>query len=293
MASEVFAPAKINLTLHVTGRREDGYHMLDSLVSFAPVGDLLTISEGEGLSLRVSGPEAEGVPEDGSNLVMKAASLLGGDAALHLDKALPAASGIGGGSADAAAALRGLSAWGGSDASPQALLERHGAAILALGADVPMCVASRPLRAQGIGEWLTPLALPPVAAVLVNPRLPVSTPSVFRALESRDNTPMPDDIPEMADAAELIAFLHEMRNDLQAPACAVQPAIRDVLARIGGQPGCRLARMSGSGATCFGLFLSEKEAQASAEAIAAAEPGWWVASGVLGDCSALAAPRGQ
>ena len=293
MASEVFAPAKINLTLHVTGRREDGYHLLDSLVSFAPVGDLLTISEGDGLSLRVDGPEAEGVPEDGSNLVMKAAALLVGDADLHLHKALPAASGIGGGSADAAAALRGVSARGGGDASAEALLAAHGEEILALGADVPMCLYARPLRAEGIGEALTPLALPPVAAVLVNPRLQVSTPAVFRALERRDNTPMPETLPDMRDTADLIAVLSEMRNDLQAPACAVQPAILDVLARIGAQPGCKLARMSGSGATCFGLFLSETEAAAAAEAIAAAEPGWWVSSAVLGDCSALAAPRGQ
>lgn len=293
MASEVFAPAKINLTLHVTGRREDGYHLLDSLVSFAPVGDLLTISEGDGLSLRVDGPEAEGVPEDGSNLVMKAAALLVSDADLHLHKALPAASGIGGGSADAAAALRGVSARGGGDASAEALLAAHGEEILALGADVPMCLHARPLRAEGIGEALTPLALPPVAAVLVNPRLQVSTPAVFRALERRDNTPMPETLPDMRDTADLIAVLSEMRNDLQAPACAVQPAILDVLARIGAQPGCKLARMSGSGATCFGLFLSETEAAAAAEAIAAAEPGWWVASAVLGDCSALAAPRGQ
>jgi 4-diphosphocytidyl-2-C-methyl-D-erythritol kinase len=293
MASEVFAPAKINLTLHVTGRREDGYHTLDSLVSFAPVGDLLTISEGDGLSLRVSGPEAAGVPEDGSNLVVKAAALLGGEADLKLHKALPAASGIGGGSADAAATLRGVAGRAGDDGSAEALLATHGEQILALGADVPMCLYARPLRAEGIGDALTPLALPPVAAVLVNPRLQVSTPAVFRALERRDNTPMPADLPPMSDAAELIAFLSEMRNDLQAPACAVQPAIHDVLARITAQPGCKLARMSGSGATCFGLFLSEGEAAAAAEAIAVVEPGWWVASGVLGDCSALAAPRGQ
>lgn len=293
MATEVFAPAKINLTLHVTGRREDGYHMLDSLVSFAPVGDLLTISDGDGLSLRVDGPEAEGVPEDGSNLVLRAAALLGGDAALHLRKALPAASGIGGGSSDAAAALRGLSARGRGDASAAALLAAYGPEILALGADVPMCLHARPLRAQGVGEAITPVSLPQVAAVLVNPRLQVSTPAVFRALERRDNTPMPPELPPMRDAAELIAFLSEMRNDLQAPACAVQPVIHDVLARIDAQPGCALARMSGSGATCFGLFLSEAEAAASARAIAAAEPGWWVASGVLGDCSALAAPRAQ
>lgn len=300
MANRVFAPAKINLTLHVTGRRSDGYHLLDSLVSFAPVGDWLTVATGEGLTLEVSGPEAAGVPDDMSNLALRAAALLAGHegAALTLEKNLPAASGIGGGSADAAAALRGLATLSGEIPQgflelPDLLMQRHAKRILGLGADVPMCVLSHPLRARGIGERLGLVTLPDVAAVLVNPRLPVPTPAVFKALEIRDNPPMPDTLPEFPDAASLIGFLARMRNDLEAPALRVEPGIRAVLDALAGQGGCGLARMSGSGATCFGLFLSEDDAKAAAQALTEAHPGWWVASGVLGDCSELALPRPQ
>ncbi|EPX83007.1 4-(cytidine 5'-diphospho)-2-C-methyl-D-erythritol kinase [Salipiger mucosus] len=294
MATRVFAPAKVNLALHVTGRRDDGYHMLDSLVSFAPVGDWLIVTEAEGLSLTVEGPEAAGVPTDAGNLAVRAAALLAGarGAALRLDKRLPAASGIGGGSADAAAALRGMAAHLGPCAGqPERLLEERGEAILALGADVPMCLLSKPLRVGGIGEALSPVALPDVPAVLVNPRLPVSTPAVFKALSARDNPPMPDPLPQMQDAAALIAALRGMRNDLEAPARAVQPVIGAVLDALQGQPGCGLARMSGSGATCFGLFTEPTEAQAAARALQAAHPDWWIASGLLGDQSELAMPR--
>ncbi|MHA7866579.1 MAG: 4-(cytidine 5'-diphospho)-2-C-methyl-D-erythritol kinase [Salipiger thiooxidans] len=300
MANRVFAPAKINLTLHVTGRRSDGYHLLDSLVSFAPVGDWLTVAPGEGLTLEVSGPEAAGVPDDMSNLALRAAALLAGHegAALTLEKNLPAASGIGGGSADAAAALRGIATLSGEVPQgflelPDLLMQRHAERILGLGADVPMCVLSHPLRARGIGERLGLVTLPDVAAVLVNPRLPVSTPAVFKALETRDNPPMPDTLPEFPDAVALIGFLATMRNDLEAPALKVEPGIRAVLDALAGQGGCGLARMSGSGATCFGLFLSEDDARAAAQALTEAHPGWWVASGVLGDCSELALPRPQ
>lgn len=300
MANRVFAPAKINLTLHVTGRRSDGYHLLDSLVSFAPVGDWLTVAPGEGLTLEVSGPEAAGVPDDMSNLALRAAALLAGHegAALTLEKNLPAASGIGGGSADAAAALRGIATLSGEIPQgflelPDLLMQRHAERILDLGADVPMCVLSHPLRARGIGERLGLVTLPDVAAVLVNPRLPVPTPAVFKALESRDNPPMPATLPEFPDAASLIGFLAKMRNDLEAPALKVEPGIRAVLDALAGQGGCGLARMSGSGATCFGLFLSEDDAKAAAQALTEAHPGWWVASGVLGDCSELALPRPQ
>ncbi|SDE61794.1 4-diphosphocytidyl-2-C-methyl-D-erythritol kinase [Salipiger thiooxidans] len=300
MANRVFAPAKINLTLHVTGRRSDGYHLLDSLVSFAPVGDWLTVAPGDGLTLEVSGPEAAGVPDDMSNLALRAAALLAGHegAALTLEKNLPAASGIGGGSADAAAALRGIATLSGEIPQgflelPDLLMHRHAERILGLGADVPMCVLSHPLRARGIGERLGLVTLPDIAAVLVNPRLPVPTPAVFKALETRDNPPMPDTLPEFPDAASLIGFLARMRNDLEAPALKVEPGIRAVLDALAGQGGCGLARMSGSGATCFGLFLSEDDARAAAQALTEAHPGWWVASGVLGDCSELALPRPQ
>lgn len=281
---EVFAPAKVNLALHVTGRRADGFHTLDSLVAFAPVGDVLRLAPSEGLSLRVSGPEAAGVPEGPGNLVLRAAALLGPGpgAAITLEKHLPAASGIGGGSSDAAAALRGLAALRGGVPMPEKL-ER-------LGADVPMCMVPRPARTEGIGERLSPVPLPPLPAVLVNPRVEVSTPAVFKALTVRDNPPLPD-VPTFADARACITWLAEQRNDLQAPALRLAPEIARVLERLSTTAGCLSARMSGSGATCFGLYATEVEAKAAHEALAAAHPAWWVASGALGDQSAAAAPQ--
>ncbi len=292
MTVRVFAPAKVNLTLHVTGRRPDGYHLLDSLVAFAPVGDELLLEDAGALSLAVEGPEAAGVPATMDNLVMRAAVLTGHGrgAALRLTKALPVASGIGGGSSDAAAAARGM----------LALTSRPGGigpgapireALEGLGADIPMCLDPRPWRVRGIGERLDPVELPPLPAVLVNPRLPVPTPSVFRALRSPDNPPMPEVLPGFPDAAALIAFLAHCRNDLEAPALSVEPAIGTVLGALRAVPGARLARMSGSGATCFALFHGEAAAVAAARRIASDHPGWWVAHGVLGDQSARAAAR--
>lgn len=285
MAIKVTAPAKINLALHVTGRRDDGYHLLDSLVTFAPVGDLVTLRDGVGLSMTADGPEASGVPVDDSNLMVKAARAAGANnVQMHLVKNLPAASGIGGGSADAAAVLRGL-----------AVLQPNGpvpsdAAVMALGADVPMCVASTPARIRGIGDRIDRVDLPPVPALLVNPRVPVSTPAVFKALTRRDNPPMPEDIPPFKDVDCLIDFLAGQRNDLEPAAKAVQPVIGDVLDAIGAQAGCRLARMSGSGATCFGLFDTESAAEAAAAAISAARPDWWVVPTVFQDCQDAAQP---
>jgi len=259
-------------------------------VSFAPVGDWLTISDAETLSLTVEGSEAAGVPTDMTNLAMKAAALLAGGrgARMVLDKRLPAASGIGGGSADAAAALRGMAA---PALDADALLRTHADGILGLGADVPMCLASKPLRVRGIGEGLEPVALPDVPAVLVNPRRPVSTPAVFKAMTRRDNAPLPKVLPALPDADALIAFLRGTRNDLEAPARAVEPVISAVLDALSAQGGCGLSRMSGSGATCFGLFTSEDDARVAARAISGANPAWWVASGVLGDQSDAAMPR--
>lgn len=281
---EVFAPAKVNLALHVTGRRADGFHTLDSLVAFAPVGDVLRLVPAEGLSLRVSGPEAAGVPEGPQNLVLRAAALLGPGqgAAIALEKRLPAASGIGGGSSDAAAALRGLAVLRGGERLPEGL-ER-------LGADVPMCMNPRPARTEGIGERLTPVALPSLPAVLVNPRVEVSTPAAFKALTVRDNPPLPE-IPAFADARACIGWLAAQRNDLQAPAVRLAPEIAAVLEGLSATEGCLLARMSGSGATCFGLYATEAEAQAASRALARAHPGWWVAEGALGDQSVAAAPQ--
>lgn len=272
-AIEAFAPAKINLTLHVTGRRLDGYHLLDSLVAFADIGDRVIVRRAPDLSLRVTGPMAAGVPADGRNLVLKAARLAGvGDAAIVLDKHLPAASGIGGGSSDAAATLR-------------ALGQSHGASAadpLALGADVPVCLAARTARMRGIGEAVTPVpGIPPLPCVLVNPGVSLSTPQVFAALDRTDGAAMPR-IPGFADAPACIRWLAGQRNDLEAPARRLAPAIGETLAALR-QGGAALARMSGSGATCFGLFAERGAADRAAAAIAPARPGWWVRTAWLGD----------
>ena len=273
----VFAPAKINLTLHVTGRRADGYHLLDSLVVFAACGDRIHARADRQLHLTVTGPAAAGVPADSGNLVIRAAQALGPGrgAALVLEKHLPTASGIGGGSADAAAALRALAQlW--KVALPDA------AAVLSLGADVPVCLASRAARMTGIGEGLADVPpLPPVWLVLANPGVPVATPAIFAALRQTCNAPMPRHIPAFADAAALAAWLAAMRNDLEPAAAALQPVIGTVTAALTAQPGCLLARMSGSGATCFGLFGNAAAADDAARTLVREKPAWWVRSAPL------------
>ncbi|MDA0923092.1 MAG: 4-(cytidine 5'-diphospho)-2-C-methyl-D-erythritol kinase [Proteobacteria bacterium] len=268
-----FAPAKVNLALHVTGRQADGYHLLDSLVVFAGAGDWLTIAPAERLSLRVSGPRAVGVPDDGRNLIWRAAELLGPGlgAAITLDKHLPAAGGIGGGSADAAAALRGLAAlWG--RPLPDA------GAVLSLGADVPVCLFGRPARMAGIGEDITPLPpLPPLWLVLVNAGVAVPTEPVFKALARADNPPLPMMPPQGWPSADALAqWLAQTRNDLEGPARTLVPQIGDVIAAIAAQKGCLLARMSGSGGTCFGLFATAQSAREAAAALSTQDPVWWV-----------------
>lgn len=263
---KLFAPAKVNLALHVTGRRDDGYHLLDSLVVFAGVGDWLSFTAADGLSLRVQGPRADGVPEDARNLVWQAAKWLGDGrgAAITLEKNLPHAGGIGGGSADAACALRGLSELWGVEVP---------AGAEALGADLPVCLQGRPARMRGIGEVLEPVPpLPPLWLVLVNAGEEVPTGPVFRALQTSENTGLP--APRWEGGESFIQWLNATRNDLQGAAMAVSPVIGDVLERIGRTPGCRLARMSGSGGTCFGLFDTEEAARACAAAMPEA---WWAA----------------
>mgnify|MGYP006275520933 CR=1 FL=1 len=265
-AVEARAPAKINLTLHVTGRRPDGYHFLDSLVVFADLGDVLRVAPAETVSLRVTGPMADGVPTGPENLVLRAAELMGVAAEIELEKHLPAAAGIGGGSSDAAATLRALAELTGRP--PPAEAGR-------LGADVPVCLAARPARMRGIGQRVSPVSgLPDLAAVLVNPGAAVPTPEVFARLERRENPPMPDPLPRWETAADLVRWLVAQRNDLEATARAVAPEIGTALAALAGMPGCGLARMSGSGATCFGLFADRAAAGAAAAALA--RPGWWV-----------------
>ena len=290
---KVFAPAKINLTLHITGQRDDGYHLIDSLVTFATVGDQLYLTEAGVFSLTVEGPEAEGVPADMDNLALKAAHFAGAgrEAAVTLIKNLPSSSGIGGGSADAAAAWRGMLVLGDEGESqadtqhlmPDITFETQARALAKLGADVPMCTASQPLRAQGVGEKISFHPLPLLHAVLVNPRVPVSTPAVFKALESKFNPPMPEVLPDFDCATSLIEWLKSQRNDLEAPAIENAPVIGEVLARLGDLPNLGLARMSGSGATCFALFDNAADANVAAGQLHAERPDWWVAGCVLQD----------
>ncbi len=278
MAIEEFAPAKLNLALHVTGQQPDGYHLLDSLVVFADVGDRVTAAPAQTLTLAVAGPEGAGLTAGEDNLALRAARAYGAGrgAAITLEKNLPLASGIGGGSADAAAALRALARfWG--------LPLPDAAAVLALGADVPVCLAGRPARMGGIGEILAPLpALPETAVLLVNPRVEVPTPAVFRALARKNNPAMEALSPAFASPEDFAAWLSRQRNDLEAPAIAVAPVIAGVLAAIAAT-GPLLTRMSGSGATCFGLFATLEAAGAAAAKIVARNKGWWVcAAPILG-----------
>ncbi|MFT4784808.1 MAG: 4-diphosphocytidyl-2-C-methyl-D-erythritol kinase [Paracoccaceae bacterium] len=274
-----FAPAKINLTLHVTGQRADGYHLLDSLVAFASVGDIISAQVAPALFLDVAGPFASGVPTDHSNLVLKAATLLARGqkrgAHLVLEKCLPPSSGIGGGSADAAATLRVLADLWHLDLPSQE-------AILALGADVPVCLRERATRMAGIGDVLSDVAaLPDVPIVLINPRVEVPTPQVFARLTRKSHAAMPDVIPTFSDTPDLVGWLAQHRNDLQPPAISLQPVIGDVLVRLAASQGCLLSRMSGSGATCFGVFASQQIAAQAAQVLQAQNPDWWVAQAIL------------
>lgn len=277
------APAKVNLALHVTGRRADGYHLLETFAVFIALGDRISAEPDDHDSFSVDGPEAGPLIGDaqGSNLVARARDALrqaaqaDGHAAapvrLHLDKRLPVASGIGGGSADAAAALKLLARLWRYQPSP----EKLAAIALELGADVPMCLANRPLIASGIGESLNSVELGLVLdLVIINPRIGVSTPVVFSALESRTNPSLP--APEgLSDRTRFINWLTQTRNDLEPPACAKVPAIADCLLSLR-DVGALFARMSGSGASCFGIFENAAAAEAAAIAVRKAQPGWFV-----------------
>lgn len=291
-----FAPAKVNLALHVTGRREDGYHLLDTLVGFAAIGDELVVapppvapsSVPPVLTLALAGRFGADLAADPDNLVLRAARLLrteaglddaGAGAALTLVKDLPVASGIGGGSADAAAALLALRDHWRLATSP----DRLAALALGLGADVPMCLAGasgggRGLRAAGIGETLADAPAWPdgMGLVLANPGVAVATPAVFRALARRDSPPLPPLPAAWEDVRHLADWLGETRNDLSAPAIALAPVIAETLEALRRTPGCRIARMSGSGATCFALY-DDEDAAARAARMLAAIP--WVAAG--------------
>jgi len=280
----IAAPAKINLYLHVVGRRADGYHELDSLVAFADIADTVTVLPAAGLSLAIDGPFAAALADaTEDNLVLRAARLLAercgvtAGAALRLTKRLPVASGIGGGSSDAAAALRGLQLlW-----KAAATSEDLAALAAALGADVPVCLMGRAAWLGGIGEVLAAApTLPPVAVLLVNPGIALSTPAVFKARRGAFS-PSARFAGPIADAGGLAEALAGRRNDLTEAAIGLAPAIGDVLARLRRCEGVLLARMSGSGATCFALFAEEAAAQHAASRLRAERPDWWVAPGRL------------
>ena len=286
--------AKINLTLHVTGQREDGYHLLDSLTVFTSIADRLTATRSGVFSLTLEGPFGREIPADFDNLVLRAARMFtqSREVAFTLDKHLPPASGIGGGSADAAAAIRAMLRLLQIEDDPDhteavfASLDR--AAVLALGADVPVCLFSQPARMRGIGNDLTMVDLPRAWITLVNPRVEVPTPQVFKALQSKTNAAMPASLPTWPNAAALADWLQGQRNDLEPPARAIAPVISDVIAVLARQSGALMARMSGSGATCFALFSTQAEAEQAAGEIRAAHPQWWTAAGEVfpGDAAA-------
>lgn len=280
------ARAKVNLDLKILGRRADGYHELKSLVAFASVGDSLALEPASALDLTISGPQGTGLVADDGNLVLRAVQALADELPglraghFHLVKRLPVASGIGGGSADAAAALRLLARLNGlPPASPE--LQR---AAVKVGADVLVCLESRARIMAGIGERLGPaLCLPPLFAILVNPNVAVGTADVFRALGLAwgQSCPAAAEAGFGADesfsaAPELLAALQRTGNDLEAPAAQVAPVITEVLERLSRLPGYRLARMSGSGATCFALFDDCRQSAAAAKLLAVERPDWWI-----------------
>ncbi|MES0130404.1 4-(cytidine 5'-diphospho)-2-C-methyl-D-erythritol kinase [Mesorhizobium sp. M0029] len=275
------APAKINLALHITGKRADGYHLLESLVVFTRFGDRVEIEPADADRFSVSGRYATSVPIDDSNLVVKAREALRRQAgqqstppvAIRLEKNLPVASGVGGGSSDAAAVLQGLVRTWGLDIG-EAELSRIG---LTLGADVPMCLAAKPLVARGVGDELSLVPdFPALALVLVNPGVAVSTPDVFNALEKRDNEGLPP-LPRAFDFHSVRNWLEITRNDLESAAQAIQPPIGRAVSLLN-RAGSGFSRMSGSGATCFGLFETGNVAKRAAAEIRSREPEWFVAA---------------
>ena len=275
---ERLAPAKINLALHVVGRRPDGYHDLDTLAVFAERGDGISVLPGDDLTLAVTGALAAHAPPGNDNLVLRAARLLkdhakvAGGAAIRLDKHIPAGAGLGGGSADAAATLHALNEfWGlGLKLSELTAIGR------ALGADLAMCLVATALRARATGDAIEPQPrIPALPLVLVWPGRPVSTPAAFAGLERRDNPPMPA-IDDARTPAEMAAWLEICRNDLEAPALRLAPEIGDALDSLRATTGCLLARMSGSGSACFGIYPDIAEAERGASNLREKRPTWWV-----------------
>ncbi|UDQ90368.1 4-(cytidine 5'-diphospho)-2-C-methyl-D-erythritol kinase [Xanthobacter autotrophicus] len=281
------APAKINLTLRIIGRRTDGFHDLASLVVFSGAADLLSLTPNSALSLTVKGRTAAAAGPDADNLVLRAARAFSAEVprarlgAFLLEKRLPVAAGLGGGSSDAAAALRLLGRLNGLAPDDPRLF----AAARATGSDVPVCLDPRARLMEGVGDVLSPpLALPPLAGVLVNCGVAVPTAAVFRQLGlapgvAFDGPSLPAVLP--AGRAELVAAIAAVPNDLEPPAVAVAPKIAEVIDRLAAQPEARLVRMSGSGATVFALTDDCRAAAALARRVLVAEPDWWVKPTIL------------
>lgn len=272
------APAKLNLSLHVCGKRADGYHLLDSLVVFTQWGDTLSVALSDTLELHQAGPFASHTGSQSDNIVLRAARALqnfaniSNGASVWLDKQIPVGAGLGGGSSDAASTLQLLCRlW--NVVPPQAELE---ALAIRLGADVPACLAATPLRMQGVGEQITPVVnLPELWVLLVNAGHSLLTADVYRAYVPHDYIPAPQ-MPPAPDSASLIEYLLACRNDLEPAALSLCPEIAVVLEQIVQNEGCLLARMCGSGATCFGLFTSEEVMQQAAQKMHKQKPGWWI-----------------
>jgi 4-diphosphocytidyl-2-C-methyl-D-erythritol kinase len=277
------AHAKVNLTLQVLGRRDDGYHELESLVTFANLHDVVMLEPGAGGGVTVTGPFASYI--GGENLLVRAMTLLRSAGAglqlgsVRLVKNLPVAAGLGGGSADAAALLRAVRQVNANRASSVAWVD----VAAQLGADVPVCLGARPTLVSGIGEGLEPASLPAVSAVLVNPRVPLATADVFKALGAAPAAPTqrkPAGL-ELSRLDDLVGYMRARGNDLERPAMTLVPAIRDVKAALEAEPECRYAAMSGSGPTCFGIFADQGKAADAARRIAGIHAGWWVGATVL------------
>ena len=269
---KVFAPAKINLCLHVVGQKLDGYHKLDSIVVHVDKGDWIFAEAADDLSLKLFGPFASSVPNNETNLVMRAARLIYTDlgASLSLEKNLPIASGIGGGSSDCVATLRALSnLWKAPLPNNEVLFK--------LGADVPVCLSTDLTRMQGAGEKLLRLGRPPILnLLLINPGVELSTPKVFEALKLKNNDPIIEDVPHLSTTETWIDWLSAQRNDLEQPAIALKPIIYEVLSHLRDHSTVKLARMSGSGATCFALFSEWKDAEDAEAYFQAKHPTWWI-----------------
>ena len=281
----VFAPAKINLFLHLIGKRADGYHLLESLVAFVDIGDVVSTSDSASLQLTISGPFAKALSDTEGNSILAAARFLAtangrqeSSVSIELTKNLPVASGIGGGSSDAAATLLACQSLWHIHALPDPPAIAAG-----LGADVPVCLRGRPTFMSGIGETLSDIAdFPTCDVVLVNPGMALPTANVFGAFQGSFSKPLAK-APQKgwASLGKLLEFLRHTHNDLTTSAVTLAPDITHVLSALSAQPGCGLARMSGSGATCFGLFHNPSEARAAAETLATTQPLWWVKAGQL------------